>query len=109
MNISHCPVCKDPLLNTIFSDDNLIYKACKQRLYHSLFFIYDSKKEVIKTIGINFGKNNACCAYFNLLDKILFISDASDFKEDLYIPFFEPDFSDYKKIISKLKTYILFS
>lgn len=35
--------------------------------------------------------------------------DASSYKEGIAVPFFEPDFADYSRLVQKLKTYMTFS
>lgn len=46
---------------------------------------------------------------WNLKDELCWLSKTMDLELRQYLPYFEPDLSDYQKLINKVKIYILFS
>lgn len=116
---SHCPCCKDPLINEYIGDivgPNFLLKSCSNKLNHKFYCVVGSAETVSK-IGIEISaKDNVYVQWSFRENKIyilkwikgkLFKSDPK--RVDLLVPFFEPDLSDYDKLINKIKTYITFS
>ena len=115
-SLTKCPVCSDSLLNTsmrLKSGNNIWLKTCVNRLGHNvscstkvnnddelstLSFVIDSKSQLRVTW------------FFD--DKLVFIHKSSvnlAKKNGQMIPYFEPDLSNYKKMLEKIKTYLIFS
>lgn len=107
MNVpTKCPVCGDPLLNSfgIAPEGKSLWKSCNKRLNHNIEFFLQS--EVDNRVGrftIILGKLRV--SWWLSEQRLQIIKDGK--VEDL--PFFEPDLSDYGKLINKLRTYLTFS
>lgn len=90
-----------------FAGDN-IFKTCEKMLNHKLDYHYILRDGVYKLQSIK------------LLDRISgteygwhpYFKDVLINKKDqmpISLPYFEPDFSNYQKLLNKLKLYITFS
>ena len=104
---SYCPCCKDPLLNSELNYS--LYKICKNRLDHTYEYTCSNPKIISNRITsqiLHFGKGKKFSAKW--LDGYLFIQNQDGIYNHAGF-YIEPDFSNYKKLISKLKTYITFS
>lgn len=104
----HCPVCGDILINDYLDLPNgksRLTKKCLKRLNHSISFRALNDHENVAWISIPWGRTDVIIWYFYSKTCLLNTIDCKDY----YIPFFEPDFSDYNKLIEKIKTYLTFS
>lgn len=104
-----CPICNDVLL-TIWETD-FIVKKCEKYLNHYIkFWANEASNEVLfLLIKIFDGTKITYVTFF--LKKLILRVRVRTGNADLSIrlPYFEPDFSDYKKLINKIKTCIAFS
>lgn|SRR5277367_234583 len=107
----NCPVCGDIML-TEFKDLETTYKSCTKRLNHRIIIIsyHDHNNNDVDTIKIRISNDPQIWVTWDFLFKDVYIESA-EFPETigLSIPFFKPDLSDYRKLVDKVKTYIVFS
>ncbi len=107
---ANCPCCKGPLRNDFTATDSLI-KTCDKRIDHK-FVCYSHKNtgyDIVHkaTLLIDSTSRIEACWWF--YPKEFAIYNLNDLKKVQWMPWFEPDFSNYKKLMEKVKTYILFS
>jgi hypothetical protein len=111
--LTHCPKCKGPLLSNwkeYLQGGGYWTKDCWAFLDHKFF----SRTQVENSddlfdAHIAISMSPFMLAIWNFKVEILHISKFYDGHDSFIIPYFEPDFSDYKKLINKLSTYITFS
>jgi len=108
---SHCPFCKAPMLNTYtpFLNTNAsnLVKTCNKNITHKISFTSLLRDhDEVNRITIPWGPYCAFKWAFYAEDnyKLLFSHKFGNTK----LPFFEPDLSNYKKLINKLNTYLVF-
>lgn len=89
-------------------DSDIFTKECQSRVDHGIIFYATTENDEIYKVQIPFPvkppDNIIKTATFVYTFKQLWISPGS-----LFIPYFEPDLSNYQELINKLKTYILLS
>ena len=108
---THCPVCGDAMLNTFPPAEDLndrVTKSCTRRLDHKITMIVDGNE--VSQMGVDLGNGQEGIWLFTL--NALWIQAAissKNPKNTVVLPFFEPDLSDYKKLVEKVKTYLVFS
>lgn len=107
----NCPVCGDPMLNSFPPAEDLsnkVTKSCTLRLNHKITIIAEG--EEVSQMSIDLG-NGLEAIFLFLLNKIwVQPTQANKNKIDYTIlPLFEPDLSNYKKLVEKVKTYLVFS
>lgn len=110
---SLCPFCHAPMI-TDYRGDYYIIKCCRLKIDHYILFeakIDPFNEEIVYRIKLRISDKILIVFHFN--SKIIEIIHKSKISEAFYqksdIPFFEPDLSDHKKLINKIKTYLLFS
>ncbi len=104
----NCPVCGDPMLNTFPPAEDLsdrVTKQCNKRLSHSLTITCDG--DVVASISIRLDSAGRREANWYFYINELWIADGG--KDAVALPFFEPNLSNYKKLVDKVKTYLVFS
>lgn len=104
-----CPFCNDVMLTT-FSGDFIIVKVCEKRITHYIEFRADTETNDIDRIIIRISRVPLRYANWNYSDNegISFWVDTRN-ESPTFLPFFEPDLRNFSALISKIKTYILFS
>ena len=108
---TNCPVCGDPMLNVFPPAEDLddrVTKYCTSRLNHKLVILVRDNK--VDQLSVDLG--NGLEAIFLFFMKHIWVQPTKSNKSGAghtVLPFFEPDLSDYKKLVSKIKTYLLFS
>lgn len=105
-----CPVCGDPMLNTFPPAEDLnnrVTKSCTSRLNHKIVIIVDGDE--VNQMSIDLG-NGLEAIFLFLMDRI-WIQPTKGSQKDGFVvlPMFEPDLSNYKKLVDKVKTYLVFS
>ncbi len=104
----HCPVCGDPLLNIFPPAEDLtnrVTKICSRRVNHNIVFLVEDDE--VSQMAIDIG--NGLQAVWLFLLEAVWIQGIKKDKEVMVLPFFEPDLSNYRKLVNKVKTYLLFS
>lgn len=112
INNTTCPLCNGNLLNEpIISrkQDSFWMKSCQSKIDHRFTLVVDINTNFISYFTISDRKN---IFTFQPLFKSVFITKYDDRKSLLpqkrkFIPYFEPDFSDTKKLFNKLNTYLI--
>lgn len=106
---SKCPICREPLLNdyqNIARGRTRLTKKCHKFLDHRITIrASDIDHTYINWISIPWGDKSVINWYYGTGRLLLNTIEGIDY----HIPFFEPDFSDFKKLKDKLKTYLVFS
>lgn len=119
----NCPVCGDPFVN---HDNNtpeyrgkISNKTCSRRLNHVLELSYDHNTDEVLSAHLTYDRTNMNYVvwFFDVhhvwVSKRVWIPKGNGFYEgeakNLQLPWFEPDFSNLKKLVQKIKTYVLFS
>lgn len=114
MNIPvYCPFCGDVLINE-YQGVYTIIKSCRKRVTHSLELKCDTNDEKVFQIGIMLPGQPIYWAFWRLWNKELRVVEIPSTNEGAKevvtaLPYFEPDLSDYKALIEKIKTYLIFS
>jgi transposase-like protein len=112
-SLSHCPKCGDPLLNTYNGGAGSRYSFwtmnCDKRLDHKFYGATkgDSQDNWID-VWITFSMSPPIWIIWDFLSQRIQIAKEDEFPKFSNIPFFEPDFSNYPKLLSKIKTYVIF-
>lgn len=107
----NCPVCGDAMLNTFPPAEDLnnrVTKSCTSRLNHKIVILADGDE--VSQMSIDLG--NGLEAIFLFLMGKIWIQPTKASKKDknfVVLPMFEPDLSNYKKLVEKVKTYLVFS
>lgn len=107
-----CPSCDGVLMINYFgSEDQFLERSCKLKVDHKISFI--SKKDgVVYRLDICISIQDQLTAHFFPYIKAIRFDNKFNYSNPVsnnFLPWFEPDFSDYKKLIEKLKTYIVMS
>jgi hypothetical protein len=113
-----CPCCHDPLLSSYQesrSGPGKWKKTCANKLSHKFTCMHDDNSEELILIGVEL--SSKVYATWWLDGQKLVISSVvppltsiySSRESYIWLPYFEPDISNYKKLIDKLKTYLVFS
>lgn len=105
-----CPICGDILLNEYhdFRNGNTkLIKSCKRRINHNITFDSTVKNhDLVDFIRVPY--SNEIIIIWYLWSEHLLLNNTTN-GEDYDLPFFKPDFTNYEKMITKIKTYITFS
>jgi hypothetical protein len=108
----NCPICKGPVLNK-FRDNPAprsfeLEKTCCDKPDHIFYCASKKVDEDAYVVSVSFNSTRTKVAMWLPNDKKLWITNGSAETKTL-IPYIEPDFSNYRRLCSKLKTYLLFS
>lgn len=106
-----CPICNDPMMNEFIPAGfaykvDYLKKSCSNKLNHKMIFQsrISGYNEVLK-IGLHFVNMNRKIDWNFGKEEVTIYGGNST----LTIPYFDPDFSDIKKLYSKVKLYTTFS
>ena len=104
-----CPYCGD-ILSTEFSATPgiSITNACAKRVTHAFHFHGDEQTNEVTMISIRLNNSPLTYARWDYTAKVLSIYKIGD-PTRTFLPFFEPNLSDYHVLISKIKGYLVFS
>jgi hypothetical protein len=110
--LSHCPKCHGPLLNEAVPTISLPYwtKSCLNKPDHKFIITtVPGNDDLIVRITLQV-KTDLMVTWDPTTSKCWVSDDWDLFPHPaMYIPYFEPDLSDYQKLIDKVKLYVLFS
>lgn len=105
----NCPFCGDPLLNR---DHGIIeHQSCKKHPTHQLQVVIGNDDEVQK-ISVLVSFEPIIWVTWHFLSEEVRVHNFNKVLSKIMgdpLPWFEPDLTDYHKLVDKLKTYILFS
>lgn len=122
---TNCPMCNDPLLNDFnhFNIGDVAYKTCNKRANHKLGIIYYANTDMVTDMNYTFS-NNKTVIIWDFVQKKIYLSPTIIIKgrsagistmfpnlgiKKNEIPWFEPDVTNFPKLLKKLRTYICFS
>ena len=109
---STCPSCNEVLLSEELTRGlslNLWRKSCEKKINHGFYMDYHIDDDQVYLIRLKINiMNKYVFVYFKLNDKILTIGNR-DSRKNISLPYFEPNLSNYKSLVDKLKLYITFS
>jgi hypothetical protein len=113
---THCPKCKNPLLNTLVKLRNgseVWRKSCVNQVDHNFMSLTKmGDDDELSSMGLTLNFKTQIKITWDLNIKRIYVTKG-DFKlltnEGQQIPWFEPDVSNYSKLVEKLKTYVTFS
>jgi len=107
-----CAVCQGPLTHTYYQGprDRQLKKQCSLKPSHNVswyakFLSDDEVQKIMIYLPPTKESKFVKSMVWHLEEQV--ITDKNDII--INIPFFEPDFANYNKLISKLRTYLLFS
>jgi len=128
---TNCPMCNDPLLNEFhYSFGDISYKVCNKRVDHKIHIKYHSDTNMVTDMNYTFSNNKTIVSWDFVQNKIYIspniivkgrsvgyttsIMTSSMVPHILLtcktqIPWFEPDITNFPKLLKKLRTYICFS
>lgn len=104
---SNCPVCGDVMLTNYGTSSFGFTKSCVSRLNHRI--VIQAYDQMILKISILY-ESPQVWAVWHPLPERLEIQDIN--KKPVIgtpIPYFEPDLSNYPKLLDKIRTYLVFS
>lgn len=116
-----CPICQEVML-TEFNGAYILIKSCLKNISHGIKFIAVDKTENVLDVELRLAAKPEVWALWDLVDEKLVIrlnnslklstpglNNPHPYSRDMGLPYFYPDISDCHKLISKLKTYLVFS
>lgn len=115
----NCPICGDPLVNT-FNErhEGIVYKNCRLRPDHIFSCMTVSEENGVEVVGrivFTLSMSPMLSVELHPGNKTMGIdknapSTMASLPVHNRLPFYvEPDFSNYPKLVNKIKIYILFS
>lgn len=110
---NHCPICKGVML-TEFTGAYITMKNCLKNVSHGIKFVAVGTTDTVLDVELRLTSNPEIWAQWDLEGKLLTILAANPtppgpYKKNMVLPFFYPDVYSYRKLIDKLKTYLVFS
>lgn len=115
-SFKNCPCCGDPLLNDAVRDNQLLTesfrRSCLKHLDHKFTTLVDPNKDEVVAMGIEVDPKEMVRFQWNFKKKVAFVAKGlpkQAEKNAVYLPYFEPDLSDYHRLVAKLRTYLTFS
>lgn len=113
---THCPCCHNPLLNEFTPtsiDGEFLRKTCFTKVGHRFSCVTcrdDNMADhaAIELFSKGLVKVNVIWD-FQKQNVLVATSYLTNIESIQTLPFFEPDFTDYQKLIDKLRTYLTFS
>ncbi len=124
---SKCPICGDILVNDFFPAIAKSTKACDKRLNHIFKLVIDENYNllVMSYTDLKNSKKSKFSVSWNFVERRIFIGPSIlikgrtvgpttmtpgwEYQSTTKLPWFEPDLSDFPKLLNKIKTYMCFS
>lgn len=108
-----CPCCGGPLRNDFSPKDHLIL-SCDKRVNHKFVgYCFKNQYDTMykASIMVDSASQLEACWWFSPKEMAVYNLDinSKEGKNVVWLPWFEPDFANYKRLIEKVKTYIIFS
>jgi hypothetical protein len=111
-----CPICQGVMLIE-FNGARVIIKSCRKNITHSIVFVAEETTGEVIELELLIGVNPEILAEWVFLKEeslTIVLSPPAPIvpgplAKRIALPFFQPDFTDYRKLIDKLKTYLVFS
>jgi hypothetical protein len=104
----HCPFCGDVLLTT-YKGDSVLLKTCDRRIGHEISYFANVPTDTVYKVKIRIDGTPVKYVTWVFTKKELFLIARTGQSNITYLPYFEPDLTNYNKLVDKIRTYILFS
>lgn len=107
-----CPVCSDEFRCEKTSIQELLIesKLCDRHDDHMIAYTMDSgDNKQVATISITIQDDLGATWFLNSKKLTIHGLNWNSSRKTSYLPFFEPDLTDYPTLVNKIKTYVLFS
>lgn len=110
-----CPCCNGVLRNNFLDPNGVkvtrIEKICDKQINHQFRSYQYEDSDNIFAIDIEIDKESQIHAFFQLSTKTISIYKGNKLhaRDALKLPYFEPDLSNYNKVVDKIRTYVLLS
>lgn len=101
---THCPICNDVMITEFVPLK--VSKFCGHRPTHYIKFIAFETDDVFEII-LRISVSPMSYIKWVFPSELLRIETAG--LDLMYLPWFEPDLTNYNKLLDKIKTYLLFS
>lgn len=100
-----CPFCQQ-IMVTDFEGDYVVRKKCNKYIDHQIILSATIESDEIYRITILLSSIPKIEASWYLeTQRLLIMKEGSN----IFLPFFDPDLSNFKKLVDKVKTYLVFS
>ena len=117
MEIENCPVCSRELVLLLDGENKYYGKICSETKEHifRLIDINDNKLDLIIYLNIIINDSQMFITWYAnnhfSIDDLTNMDDESSpsFNSIIRLPFWEPDFSNYPKLLEKIKTILVMS
>jgi hypothetical protein len=111
-----CPICNGVMLTehyTLLNKKESYRKSCTQ-INHDIYYLSETSIDNVDDVehfGVYINKHVSAYWFPNLSTgkQFVMITKGKKIDNPLYLPYFEPDFSNYKQLVEKIKTYLVFS
>ncbi|MGI0059743.1 MAG: hypothetical protein ACREBJ_08230 [Nitrosotalea sp.] len=90
-------------------DDTIFIKVCKRRVTHEISYFADVPTYEVYKATIRLNGEPIRYVTWIFTKKELFVMARSGKPNIMHLPYFEPDLTDYNKLVDKIKTYVVFS
>ena len=111
----HCPSCNGPLLSIpikLTNGSEIWKKTCYQKIDHVFMCMTRiGNDDELSSVDIVLDRGSNVRVHWLLNERKIFVYKGTELKvpkDYLSIPWFTPDFSSYKFLVGKIKTYITF-
>lgn len=111
-----CPKCNGPLVSTFHGkNDEYQFKACTTKADHSFKCTVSKDNDYVDSITFSLSMNPLVRVSWDFNKKDLKVAKGTivdivkSNEEPLTIPWFDPDLSDIRQLLNKIKTYVVFS
>ena len=106
---TNCPLCNSKLVISPVSSQIHMSAYCNCETTWNFIRIESRHHEVTEIILRISPVNTSPFMYAKWLFRAKEVRVETEDKANVYLPWFEPDFSNYNALVDKIKTYILFS
>ena len=104
----NCPVCKDSLRNDFGQlSGMMLAKFCENKIDHYIRMTISNNKIIDISIAID-SQRKYLATWFLDISKLV-IYERKMLANKINLPFFEPDLNNYKLLMEKIKSYMVFA
>lgn len=108
----NCPCCNGPLQNTFITTsvhEEYLKKECFSKINHSFSCVVRTKDNMFCNANLSLNHKKDRWIVWNFDPQRLWLGVGLECSYTKDLPFFIPDFSNYRKLINKIKVYLTFS
>ena len=104
-----CPICNGIMLIDYKNNKKKeFYKKSCTQINHDICYVI-CPDDTVDRVSIYVNRQISVYWFTPPNEQTVVVTKGSKIDNSLYLPYFEPDFSNYKQLIEKIKTYIVFS